>query len=197
MGDIIGQIQAAGYVYNLSKGGSDWASGSDWAEIPPRGTWAKMPPRGTEMNCRAAALLAMKMAADRDLNLTGLKLVATRVENGFFIPSALGVKALGRNDPPVRKGRIMGWEFSHHYRVMDILTGKVYDPTFGTSGNFNPVGVKCTSTETVHTEKGLSMTSVYGNKYKITWGIGSDCQAELISHEAVANDDYVDDEDYR
>ena len=147
MGEVILKIQGAGYIYDLQKGASHWA------KIPP--------PRGTKLNCQAAARLAKEMAEER--GVTGLKIIATKLKDGFFVPSAPGVKALGSNEPPVRTPQVRGWEFDNHYRVKDPVINKVYDPTFGTSGNFNPEGVKCTSTE-VDWPK---MISIYGEKYKI------------------------------
>ena len=74
--------------------------------------------------------------------------------------------------------------------MKDTVTGKVFDPTFGTSGNFNPTGVRCTST----TMEGMKMISVYGAKYKIIRSAAF--EAELLLPLPVADKDVVDDADF-
>lgn len=174
MGEVLQQIQGAGYIYDLGRGASSWV------KLPP--------PRGTRLNCQAAARLAKEMAEQR--GVTGLKIVATKIADGFFVPAAAGVKALGGNPPPVNTVHVKGWEFDNHYRVKDTVTGKVFDPTFGTSGNFNPTGVRCTSTNV----EGMKMISVYGTKYKIIRNAAF--EAELLSPLPVADKDVVEDADF-
>ena len=140
------------------------------------------------MNCQAAACLAKVMAENR--GITELKIVTTNIKDGFFVPSAQGIKALGNNEPPVRTAQVMGWEFDNHYRVKDLVINKVYDPTFGTSGNFNPAGVRCTSTQVEFPK----MISIYGEKYKI---IRSHIfEAQLLSQTQVSGIYLVEDKDY-
>ncbi|MDX2441666.1 MAG: hypothetical protein QNK40_14085 [Desulfobacterales bacterium] len=175
MREIILQIQNQGYIYDLGAGASNWA------KLPP--------PPGTRLNCQAAARLAKAMAEERGVD--GLKIVATNIKDGFFIPVDAGRKALGKNNPPVRTAQVWGWEFDNHYRVKDPVTNTVYDPVFGTSGGTNLVGVKCTSTQVVFP----SQISVYGKKYKI---IRTNVfKAEVLSKAPVARQYQVGDKDYR
>lgn len=175
MGEVILQIQSAGYIYDLGQGASNWA------QTPP--------PRGTRLNCQAVARLAKELAEQRGIN--GLTIVATKIEGGFFVPSATGVKALGGNEPPVQTTHVRGWKFDNHYRVKDAMANKVYDPTFGTSGDFNPVGIKCTSTKVDFPK----MVSVYGEKYEITRTHTFD--ARLLSQGQTDRRYLVDNSDYR
>jgi len=180
MGRVILQIQGAGYKYNLGKGFSGWP------QVPP--------PRGTEMNCRAAADLAIKMAKEQGVE--GLKLVVTNIDGGFFVPASAGMKALGDNNPPISIGQVRGWEFDKHFRVWDERINKVYDPTFGTSGIYNPVGIKCTKTipsEFNPKTKTITAGSIYG-KYKIVRN-GPKWEAEILTNVKAASSK-VTDSDY-
>jgi hypothetical protein len=176
MRGVLQDIQNAGYVYDLGAGAANWP------KVPP--------PRGTHLNCQAAARLAKRMGEERGVN--NLRLVATNIQGGFFIPADVGRKALGGNNPPVQTPQVRGWEFDNHYRVKDSSTGTVYDPVFGTNGGTNLVGVKCTS-EQVNFPNQIS---VYGGKYKITrTGVGF--QAELVSNRPIRVEHQVSDKDYR
>ncbi|MBN1932483.1 MAG: hypothetical protein JW786_12845 [Desulfobacterales bacterium] len=107
------------------------------------------------------------------------------------MPSTPSIKALGGNRPPVQTAQVSGWEFDNHYRVKDPVINKVYDPTFGTSGNFNPVGIKCTATEVDFPR----MISIYGEKYKV---IRSNIfEAQLLSLAPIDPQYFVDNPDYR
>jgi hypothetical protein len=174
MGEVILQIQGAGYIYDLGKGATSWT------KIPP--------PRGTRLNCQAAARLAKEMAEERGVDR--LQIVATKIKDGFFIPASPGLKALGSSAPPVQTGQVKGWELDNHYRVKDPVIGKVYDPIFGTSGAYNPDGVRCTSTRVEFPK----MTSVYGEKYEITRA--GTFTARLLSQRPVAPKYVVKDQDY-
>lgn len=149
MGEVLGEISTAGYIYDLGAGNHSWAV------VPP--------PRGTRLNCQAAARLAIRMAEDRGVE--SLQVVSTKLKDGFLVQASRGMKAFGNSDPMIQLHNFSGWEFDNHYRVKDPVGGKVYDPTFGTSGNFNPKGIHCT-TETYF--KGTTMVSVYGEKYEVT-----------------------------
>ena len=61
--------------------------------------------------------------------MTRLKVVATKIDDGFFVPSPPGVKALGGNAPTVSTVHVKGWEFDNHYRVKDpkIIRGLSFD----------------------------------------------------------------------
>ena len=174
MREVILQIQNQGYIYDLGKGASNWT------QVPP--------PRGTKLNCQSAARLAKEMAELR--GVTGLKIVATNIKDGFFIRVDAGRKALGSSSPPVHTAQVLGWEFDNHYRVKDPMTNTVYDPVFGTSGGTNLVGVKCTSTEVVFPIQ----ISVYGKKYNIIRA--TVFKAELLSNAPVAVQYQVGDKDY-
>ncbi|MBN1932484.1 MAG: hypothetical protein JW786_12850 [Desulfobacterales bacterium] len=63
MGEVIQQIQGAGYIYDLARGSSNWTL------MPP--------PRGTRLNCQAAARLAKEMAEER--GVTGIEIVTTNI----------------------------------------------------------------------------------------------------------------------
>jgi hypothetical protein len=175
MSEVLQQIQAAGYVYDLGAGFSNWAN------VPP--------PAGTKLNCQAAARLAQRMGEER--GVTGLQIVSTKIKDGFFVPADPGRKAFGSSDPPVQTAHVRGWELDNHYRVKDPQTNTVYDPTFGTSGGTNLVGVKCTSTQV----KFPKQISVYGGKYKITRTPGG-FEAELVSQGPVGVQYKVSDKDY-
>lgn len=181
--EVIVQIQKLNYVYNLAKGFSNWDT------IPP--------PERIEMNCEAAANLAVKMAEKKSVNQ--LKLVVAQPKDGFFIPSiGKPLLALGNNEPPVKTDNVSGWEFEKHYRVKDVVTGKVYDPTFGTSDNDNPIGLKCTSTKTDIGKKGKKskMVSIYGDKYAIIRELPGGYSAELIIDTLVHSKNLVENKDY-
>jgi len=178
--EVIVQIQKLNYDYNLAKGSSNWDT------IPP--------PARIEMNCKAAANLAVKMAEKKGVNQ--LKLVVAQPKDGFFIPSiGKPLMAFGNNEPPVKTGIVSGWVFEYHYRVKDVVTRKVYDPTFGTSDNDNPIGLKCTSTKT---EIGVKskMVSIYGDKYAIIRELPGDYSVELIIDTLVHSKNIVENKDY-
>jgi len=107
------------------------------------------------LNCQAVTHLLRKMAEKRGLQ--GLKVVSTRIRDGFFLLAPAGKHAFGTTPPAVNTATLKGWEFEHHCRVKDTVTGKVYDPTFNTSGAQNPTGIKCTASQS----QGLVMTSIY------------------------------------
>lgn len=146
--ECMSEIHSRRYRYDLAKGGTNWN------QIPP--------PAGTGLNCRAVAHLLTKMAEKRGVQ--GLTVVSTHIKDGFFLLAPVGKHAFGTTPPPVNSATLKGWEFEHHYRVKDTVTGKVYDPTFSTSGEQNPTGIKCTASQS----QGLVMTSIYGGRYKVT-----------------------------
>jgi len=184
MGEILFKIEAGGYTYDLKQ------SSSDWDQIPP--------PAGTKMNCKAAANLAIRMAKAEGIE-KGLILVKAEPKNGFFVPVAPGVKALGNNEPPVNDNNVRGWEFSNHYRVKDTNAAKIYDPTFCTSGNFNPIGLKALNeTKTEKSTKGgklsIKMISLYGEKYEITRS--NDFKVKLNKGKIIPQDCNINNESY-
>ena len=70
------------------------------------------------------------------------------------------------------------------------MTDRIYDPTFGTSDDSNPIGVRCTSTEVSFPK----MISVYGKKYKIIRTNVFD--AKLLSKAPVESEYIVNNTDY-
>jgi len=129
MGNVLGIISTQGYIYDLSKGFSTWPV------VPP--------PRGTRINCMAAAKLAKRMAEEKHgVEGSFLKLVVAKPKGGFIVPASPGMKALGTTVPGIVSPGFSCWEFDNHYRVKDPQgLNKIYDPIFGTSGNFNPTGI--------------------------------------------------------
>lgn len=176
-------IQTQGYVYDLAKGGSSkWNNG--------------LPKRGSPLNCQAAANLLVAMCnAD---GVAGLKVVYFKHEHGFIVLGNGSLRAFGTNQPPHQddKSGLSCWEFDNHYRVVDPTTNITYDPTFGTFAQQNPRGIKG-SRETVVI--GSSMASDYGEKYRITRGIGIKTTVEDINAKLAKIDDkhFVDNDDFK
>jgi hypothetical protein len=179
MGEVIKQITKAGYTYRQG-------AGQRPAQMPP--------PVGSGLNCSAAADVAIALGEQRGVKPGLKKVKAGDEKNGFFVPATPGLKALGAGEPMVNTPLVKGWEFDYHYRVKDTVTNMVYDPTFGSSSVFDPVGnppgVKGTST----VAEGLKQTSVYGLKYQIIRT--SKFETHLLSQAPVAGQYVVSDKDY-
>ena len=171
MGDVLAEIRSMGYRYNLTKGFSGWTA------LPP--------PRGTEINCRAAATLAKRLAEEKHgMEGAFLKVIGFKPGEGlgFIVVATPGMKALGTTDPEISTVELECWEFDNHYRVVDPNGfQKIYDPIFGTSGNFNPTGILSSEKEKSETVgDSLRQISVYGEKYRITRGIGFPTKVDVL-----------------
>jgi hypothetical protein len=171
MGEVLAQITSMAYRYNLTKGFSGWTT------LPP--------PRGTEINCRAAATLAKRLAEEKHgMEGTFLKVIGYTPGQGlgFIVVATPGMKALGTTDPEISTVELKCWEFDNHYRVVDPNGfNKIYDPIFGTSGNFNPTGILASEKEKSETiATSLCQISVYGEKYRITRGIGFPTKVDVL-----------------
>jgi hypothetical protein len=177
MGNVLAEITTAGYIYDLTKGFYQWP------DLPP--------PKGTRINCRAAANLAKRLAEEkRGLEGTSLKVIGFTPKDGFIVLATPGIKALGSTQPEINTPTLKCWEFDNHYRVQDPIGGnKVYDPIFGTSGNFNPEGILASSpTQSPPGES--KMTTIYGEKYQITRGIGVPTEV-IILHTQTVDQKYI------
>ena len=166
MGEALEEIAAAGYVYNLTKGSSNWQS------FPP--------PKGTELNCEAAAYL-LKWLAERRGIRRGLRVVVLKPRFGFIVEAGPGMLALGTTPPEIVTPLLSCWEFDNHYRVRDSEAGdKAYDAIFGSSGVLNPKGVRATPPEPDPVVPIGTMITDYGEKYRITRGLNRKTTVELI-----------------
>jgi hypothetical protein len=169
-------IQAQGYIYDLSKGGT--------AKFNPSNKRSPMPSRGSRLNCQAAADLLIDMCkADQEENEVVFNLIRVYYKSGtgFMVLGAAGLMAFGTNLPPLGTGPIKCWEFENHYRVLDRDSGTYYDPTFGTMGADNPVGIIGTDGGSKTENKITSMWSVYGNKYKVERSIGNMAPPDMVT----------------
>lgn len=186
MGEVLGAISSQGYVYDLSKGFSMWPI------LPP--------PGGTRINCQAAANLAKRLAEEK-LGLEGkhLKVVSTKPKGGFIVPAASGRKALGTTAPDVVTLALSCWEFDNHFRVQDPKgLNKVYDPIFGTSGNHNPTGISASSeTKLERIQGAFCQITEYGEKYRITRGIGIKSTVEVLKQGPVAANYVISDANFK
>jgi len=177
MGEVLVEIAEGGYIYSLSKGYSQWPN------LPP--------PKGTQINCRAAANLAKRLAEEkRGLKGTYLKVISFAPKGGFIVLAAPGEKVLGSTEPVINTPNLKGWEFDNHYRVQDPEgENKVYDPIFGTSGNLNPKGILASSP----TQSGgspIKMTTIYGEKYQVTRGIDGSMEVAIL-HDKEVDKKYI------
>ena len=181
---IMNLIHEKGYIYDLNK------SSTSWLELPP--------PPGTKLNCKSAAILMKRIAEQQGIE--NIKIVQTKIEKGFFVPSEPGIKALGTTDPMVITTAVCGWEFDNHFRVKDCKTNIIYDPIFWTSGTTNPDGIRCTSSAVEDSyilfffSQGKAFVSVYGDKYEITRS--TKFTAKILSQGAVAHKFLVTNKDY-
>jgi hypothetical protein len=161
-------IQAQGYIYDLSKGGS--------AKFNASNKRSPMPSRGSHLNCQAAADLLIDMCkADEEENEVVFNLIKVYYshENGFIVLGTGGIEAFGTNLPPLGNGPLKCWEFENHYRVLDRDSSTYYDPTFGTMGTDNPVGIIGTGGDSKRESGITTMWNVYGNKYRVERSIGN------------------------
>ena len=176
-------IQTQGYVYDLAKGGSSkWANG--------------LPKRGSPLNCQAAADLLI--AACIQDGVQGLKRVYFKHEHGFIVLADDGMRAFGTNKAPHEdaKSGLSCWEFDNHYRVVDPTTKITYDPTFGTFAQRNPRGIRGNREAVVI---GSNMASDYGNKYRVTRGLGVKTTIEDFNAKLAKIEDahWVDNDDFK
>lgn len=180
MGHVLAAILKRQYRYNLSKGFFKWT------QLPP--------PLGTQINCKAAAYLAKRLAEEKwGLEGACLKVVGFAAKDGFIVPAATGMKALGTTAPEIRTPVLACWEFSNHYRVQDPKGyNKIYDPVFGTSGNFNPTGILASSPSEVDVKAGVQITE-YGEKYRVIRSLSAATKVEVLKQGPVAKKYIVDD----
>lgn len=159
LNQILELLQDSRYIYDKTKGGVHGK-----AQMPP--------PPGTHMNCESAARIFMQLAKDMGIdNLLALYFKGGEHGYGYFVPAS-GKLALGCQ-PEINSPVAKGWEFDNHWRVKDTTTGQIYDPTFGTCGQQNPVGILGTSMET---DRNFNMTTIYGEKYRVKrQGIRVEC----------------------
>lgn len=147
LGQILDLLQHSGYIYDKAKGGVH-----GMVQMPPS--------PGTRMNCESAARIFIQLASD--MGMGDLQAIYFKGgEYGYFVP-AIGRLALGCQ-PEISTPVARGWEFDNHWRVRDVLTGQVYDPTFGTCDH-SPTGILGTA---MSTGLNFEMTTVYGGKYRI------------------------------
>ena len=121
------------YKYDLRKGYSGWD------QIPPA--------NGTPMNCQAAARLLKRLAEETaNFPKNQLEITFAKPKGGFIVLAGNGLKALGTTFAPITGEQGLAcWEFDNHFRMFDARGfEKVYDPIFGTTGKFNPVGIVAT-----------------------------------------------------
>jgi len=182
LANILTTIRAAGYHYDLSKGGA-------------RANPLFPPPAGSKLNCRSLAWVFMKYA--NKAGVDGLQPIFFKwAEGGFLVMEAGTYKAL-REQPQYRGQAFSGWQFDNHYRVKDPQSGVVYDPTFCTASNVgrgNPPGVQATSETT--DPKTFSMTTVYGGRYEVaTKGVQVSCRE--LNHNLVLPAYIVDDAKFK
>jgi len=171
---ILELLQESNYIYDTAKGGMHGKT-----QMPP--------PLGTRMNCESAARVFMQLAKDMEIeNLQALYFKEDERGYGYFVP-ANGKLALGCQ-PEINSPVVNGWEFDNHWRVKDITTGQIYDPTFGTSGE-NPIGILGTSMET---GLNFNMKTIYGEKYCIErQGMRVECSElskALLNQKYLVND---------
>jgi hypothetical protein len=185
MGTVLGVISSQGYIYDLSKGYSQWV------KLPP--------PRGTRINCRAAAILAKRLAEEQyDVDGDFLKIICAKPKGGFIVLSNSGIKALGTTNPEIKTKNIGCWEFDNHYRVKDTAGfNKIYDPIFGSSGNLNPQGIKASSdTKLEKVEGTMCQITEYGEKYRVIRSLGAQNGIEVLNKSPVDIKYIVTDQDF-
>lgn len=147
---ILELLQSSGYTYDKVMGGVHGQT-----QMPT--------PMGTKMNCESAARVFMQLAKDMGVPIAELQALYYKgSDKGYFVP-ANNHRALG-DLPEVNTHLIKGWEFDNHWRVKDMVTGTIYDPTFGTKSPGNLSGIIGTKME--H-DKSFNMTTVYGEKIEI------------------------------